>query len=179
MQRSVAFTGIPRRTSYHLQCVPGRGSRRARAVHAGVREEERVIRFGPFQVDPRTWVLSRDGVAIDLSPRLVEILGYLAARRGEIVTKEELLDRFWPGINITENTLARAIADIRKSIGDHAGSPVYLQTAARRGYRFVGDAPSDTVAQPAPAAPIAASPPGEDPFQAWVKGRLALDSLDA
>jgi DNA-binding winged helix-turn-helix (wHTH) protein len=139
-----------------------------------------VIRFGPFQVDPRTWVLSRDGVAMDLSPRLVEILGYLAARGGEIVTKEELLDRFWPGINITDNTLARAIADIRKSIGDNAGSPVYLQTAARRGYRFVGEAPSDTVARPTPVAvpPVASSPAGEDPFQAWVKGRLALDSLD-
>ena len=137
-----------------------------------------MIRFGPFQVDPRTWTLSRDGVAIDLSPRLVEILGYLAARGGEIVTKEELLDRFWPGINITENTLARAIADIRKSIGDNAGSPVYLQTAARRGYRFVGEAPSDTLAQPAAAGPATASPAGEDPFQAWVKGRLALDSLE-
>ncbi len=138
-----------------------------------------MIRFGPFQVDPRTWTLSRNGVAIDLSPRLVEILGYLAARGGEIVTKEELLDRFWPGINITENTLARAIADIRKSIGDNAGSPVYLQTAARRGYRFVGEAPSGTFPQPMPAAPpLTTSPAGDDPFQAWVKGRLALDSLD-
>ena len=47
-----------------------------------------MIRFGPFQVDPRTWTLSRDGAVLDLSPRLVEILGYLAAKGGEIVTKD-------------------------------------------------------------------------------------------
>ena len=139
-----------------------------------------MIRFGPFQVDPRTWTLFRDGVAVDLSPRLVEILGYLAARGGEIVTKEELLDRFWPGINITDNTLTRAIADIRKSLRDDAGHPIYLQTAARRGYRFVGESPAMAAGSRVPAAtPVAGKPTlDEDPFKAWVKGRLALDSLD-
>jgi DNA-binding winged helix-turn-helix (wHTH) protein len=139
-----------------------------------------VIRFGPFQVDPRTWTLSRDGGAVDLSPRLVEILGYLAARGGEIVTKEELLDRFWPGVNIADNTLTRAVADIRKSLGDDAGNPIYLQTAARRGYRFVGELPGVAAAPHLRAAiPIAGkAEPDEDPFKAWVKGRLALDSLD-
>lgn len=147
-----------------------------------------MIRFGPFQVDPRTWTLSRDGEAVELSPRLVEILGYLAARGGEIVTKEELLDRFWPGVNITDNTLTRAIADIRKSLGDDAGNPIYLQTAARRGYRFVGESPGAAAAPLARAAtpiagkgepgPSTALGAGDDPFKAWVKGRLALDSLD-
>ena len=117
-----------------------------------------MIRFGPFQVDPRTWTLSRDGAAVDLSPRLVEILGYLAARGGDIVTKEELLDRFWPGVNITDNTLTRAVADIRKALGDDAGHPIYLQTAARRGYRFVGE--STTVAAGSRAQPVT-SPDGQ------------------
>lgn len=148
-----------------------------------------MIRFGPFQVDPRTWSLSREGQAVDLSPRLVEILGHLAAHAGDIVTKEELLERFWPGVNISDNTLTRAVADIRKALGDQAGEPKYVQTLARRGYRFIATGP--------PSPPEAASarsrrnsPDGlrakvdaagasdEDPFQAWVKGRLALDSLD-
>ena len=132
-----------------------------------------MIRFGPFQVDPRTWTLSRDGAAVDLSPRLVEILTHIVERNGEIVTKDELLERFWPGVNITENTLTRAIADIRKALADSADSPKYLQTAARRGYRFVGEPQS----QPDPGARIPA-PDRDDPFQAWVKGKLALDSLD-
>jgi DNA-binding winged helix-turn-helix (wHTH) protein len=121
-----------------------------------------VIRFGPFQIDPRTWLLTRDGQAVDLSPRLVEILGFIVSKAGQIVTKDELLEKFWPDVNVTENTLTRAIADIRKAIGDGAAEPQYLETAARRGYRFVGEAPSLS-----------------DPFQDWVKGRLALDSLDA
>ena len=120
-----------------------------------------MIRFGPFQIDPRTWLLTRDAQPVDLSPRLVEILGFIVSKGGQIVTKDELLEKFWPDVNVTENTLTRAIADIRKAIGDGAAEPQYLETAARRGYRFIGDQPSIT-----------------DPFQDWVKGRLALDSLD-
>lgn len=124
-----------------------------------------VIRFGSFQVDPRTWSLSRDGEAVELSPRLVEILAAIVEKNGEIVTKDELLDRFWPGVNISENTLTRAIADIRKALGEQASEPKYIQTLARRGFRFVG-------------AGGASGGGGEDPFQAWVQGKLALDSLN-
>ena len=94
-----------------------------------------MIRFGSFQIDPRTWLLTRDSRAVDLSPRLVEILAFIVSRGGEIVTKEELLEKFWPDVNVTENTLTRAIADIRKAIGEDAASPRFLQTASRRGYR--------------------------------------------
>ena len=121
-----------------------------------------MIRFGPFQIDPRTWLLTRESAPVDLSPRLVEILAFIVSKAGQIVTKDELLEKFWPGVNVTENTLTRAVADIRKAIGDGAAEPQYLETASRRGYRFVGDQPSIS-----------------DPFQDWVKGRLALDSLDA
>jgi DNA-binding winged helix-turn-helix (wHTH) protein len=121
-----------------------------------------MIRFGSFQIEPRTWLLTRDNSPVDLSPRLVEILGHIVSRGGQIVTKEELLEKFWADVNVTENTLTRAIADIRKAIGDDANAPKYLETSSRRGYRFVGEAPSIS-----------------DPFQDWVKGRLALDTLDA
>ncbi|MDP2055002.1 MAG: winged helix-turn-helix domain-containing protein [Acidobacteriota bacterium] len=132
-----------------------------------------MIRFGPFQIDPRTWTLAREGQPIDLSPRLVEILGHLSTRDGQIVTKDELLERFWPGVNISDNTLTRAVADIRKALGDSAAAPVYVQTLARRGYRFVGSS-----APQAPEAPKAPEAPEDDPFQAWEQGRLALESLD-
>ena len=130
-----------------------------------------MIRFGPFQIDPRTWTLARDGQSIDLSPRLVEILGHLAARGGVIVTKDELLERFWPGVNISDNTLTRAVADIRKALGDSAAAPTYLQTLARRGYRFLGTTGSGESQD----SPLRSE---EDPFQAWEQGRLALESLD-
>ena len=124
-----------------------------------------MIRFGSFQIDPRTWLLTGDSREIDLSPRLVEILAFIVSRSGEIVTKEELLEKFWPEVNVSENTLTRAIADIRKAIGEDAASPRFLQTVSRRGYKFGGELASIT--------------PTTDPFQDWVKGRLALDSLDA
>lgn len=133
-----------------------------------------MIRFGPFAIDRRTWSLSREDVAVDLSPRLVEILACLAEKPGTIVTKEELLERFWPGVNITDNTLTRAIADIRIAIGDSASEPRYIQTLPRRGYRFI-DASSRSSSEPERAKADASS---ADPFQDWVKGRLALDSLD-
>jgi DNA-binding winged helix-turn-helix (wHTH) protein len=128
-----------------------------------------MIQFGPYRIDPRTWLLSRDNRPVELSPRLVEILGFVVSRGGEIVTKDELLEKFWADVNVTENTLTRAIADIRKAIGEDAASPKYLETAARRGYRYKG----------APDARGAQGAQGADPFQEWVKGRLALDSLDS
>ena len=91
-----------------------------------------MIRFGAFAIDPRTWLLTLDGRAVELSPRLVEILAHIVSRAGEIVTKDELLERFGPDVNVTENTLTRAIADIRKSIGDDAGAPRYLETSRSR-----------------------------------------------
>lgn len=137
------------------------------------------MRFGPFVLDQRTWTLARDGMLIDLSPRLVEILAFLASRAGDIVTKNELLDRFWPDVNVTENTLTRAIADIRKAMGESASTPAFLQTASRRGYRFIGVIAAERAAPD--AAPDARGPhdePVEDVFALWVKGRLALESLD-
>ena len=124
-----------------------------------------MIAFGSFQIDPRTWLLTNADKPVDLSPRLVEILAFIVERHGDIVTKNELLERFWPDVHISDNTLARAIADIRKALGEDASAPRYLATASRRGYRFAGEKPTITEAA--------------DPFQDWVKGRLALDSLDA
>lgn len=125
-----------------------------------------VLRFDEFSLDPERHLLTHAGRDVALSPHLVDILEHLASRAGEIVTKDALLDRFWADVHVTENTLTRAIADIRKALGDDAASPKYIQTAARRGYRFV-------------AATTVHTPAEEDPFRELVRGRLALESLDA
>ena len=132
-----------------------------------------ILQFPPFTIDLPRRRLTREGVMVDLSPRLVDILAHLASRPAELIAKDELLDRFWPDVHVTENTLTRAIADIRKALGDEAGEPRYIQTVARRGYRFIG--PLDTAAPPSP--PI--TPAVHDPFLDWVKGRLSLEMLDA
>lgn len=128
------------------------------------------MRLGPFVLDERRYTLSRGDVPVALSPRLVELLAYLAARPATLVTKDELLDRFWADVHVTENTLTRAIADIRKAIGDEAATPTFIQTVARRGYRFVGQLPASD------AAVVDAA---MDPFIAWARGRVTLEALDA
>jgi DNA-binding winged helix-turn-helix (wHTH) protein len=135
-----------------------------------------MVRFGAFAIDTRTWTLSHDGVVVDLSPRLVEILAYLVDMNGDIVTRDELLDRFWSEVHVTENTLTRAIADIRKALGDPAEHPTVIQTLARRGYRFVGTRHQD--GSPLSVATHAPVNQRSDPFRLWVSGRLALESLD-
>ena len=122
--------------------------------------------FAPFAIDPARHVLVRDGKDVALSPHLVDILWFLASQRGNVVSKDTLLERFWPDVHITENTLTRAIADIRKTLGDDSTSPTYIQTVARRGYRFVA-----AVETPAPTEPL-------DPFRDWSRGRLSLETLD-
>lgn len=112
------------------------------------------MRFEPFAIDTRRWRLLRSGHAIDLSPRLVEILAYLAKRQGEVVSKDELLDRFWVDVHVTDNTLTRAVADIRKALGDQPDPPQFIQTVSRRGYRFI--APVDQSLDPAPAVLVSA-----------------------
>ena len=123
------------------------------------------LRFGEFLLDRERHVVLKGGAAVALSPHLVDILDFLASQRGEIVTKDALLERFWRDVHVTENTLTRAIADIRKALGDEAASPRYIQTAARRGYRFV-------------ATTTTAVHEEEDPFREVVRGRLALETLD-
>jgi DNA-binding winged helix-turn-helix (wHTH) protein len=139
-----------------------------------------LLAFGPFRVDLRSWSLSRDGAMVALSPKLVQVLACLAEARGELVTRELLLERFWPEVFVTDNTLTRAVADIRKALGDDAGTPRYVQTMARRGYRFVAPVSDETAPADAPAAGAVAVPDalrGLEPFVAWEKGRAALESL--
>ena len=136
--------------------------------------------FPPFAIDGERHVLAKDGVDQPLSPHLVDILRYLAEQHGTLVSKEGLLDRFWANVHVTENTLTRAVADIRKALGDDPRSPRFIQTVARRGYRFVApitrEAGRDASADDRePAAPTA----DDDAFRALVKGRLSLEALDA
>lgn len=139
-----------------------------------------VLTFGPFAVDLRTSVLSRRGAMTPLSPKLVQVLVCLAEARGELVTRDLLFERFWPGLTVTDNTLTRAIADIRKVLDDDSATPTYVQTIARRGYRFLAPvreeaATPDGVRAGAVSVPDALA--GLEPFVAWERGRTALESL--
>ncbi len=94
-------------------------------------------RFGPFVLDRAAYRLFQEGQTIALSPKLVDLLLYFVTRPAMLVSKEELLDAMWPDVTVTDNALSQAISDVRSALGDDAASPKYIQTVARRGYRFV------------------------------------------
>ena len=95
------------------------------------------IRFGPFAFDPHARLLWRDTAEVALPPRVLGVLEALLERPGEIVTRQELLDRVWKDAFVTDTSLAEAVSVLRQALGDDPQSPTYVQTVHRRGYRFV------------------------------------------
>ena len=93
----------------------------------------------------------------------MDIALHLLDHAGELVTKEALLDAIWPDANVTDNALTQAVSELRQTLGDDPGSPLYIKTVARRGYRFVGPlVPGNS----APAAGAVATPPADTVLEA-------------
>lgn len=99
----------------------------------------RTIRFGPFRADLRRRLLIADGRLIPLAPRTWELLELLLARRGEVVTKNELLDALWPGERGSEYAMSRSVRRLREALGDDARQPVYLRTVHGVGYEWFAE----------------------------------------
>jgi serine/threonine-protein kinase len=95
------------------------------------------ISFGPFAFDPQSRLLWRDGAEIALPPRVLGVLEVLLERSGEIVARQDLLDRVWKDAFVTDTSLAEAVSFLRSALDDDPQSPRYIQTVHRRGYRFL------------------------------------------
>jgi two-component system alkaline phosphatase synthesis response regulator PhoP len=97
------------------------------------------VEFGDVEVDFRTHTSARAGRPLELSSREFEILRYLVERRGQVVTREELLRGVWgnSGSSLTR-TVDVHIAKLRKKIGDPPQQPRYIVTVHRSGYKFIG-----------------------------------------
>ena len=99
--------------------------------------ESRII-FDPFCLDLINECLWRDSRAIPLRPKAFEVLNYLLVRPGRLVTKDELLNAVWPETFVGEAVLKVTIRQVRQALGDDPKAPRFIETAHRRGYRFVG-----------------------------------------
>jgi DNA-binding winged helix-turn-helix (wHTH) protein/Tol biopolymer transport system component len=95
------------------------------------------IRFGPFAFDLQSRLLWRDGVEVPLPPRVLGVLEALIERPGDVIARQDLLDRVWKDAFVTDTSLAEAVSTLRQALGDDPQSPTYVQTVHRRGYRFV------------------------------------------
>src|ERR671912_709193 len=107
-------------------------------------------RFGPFVVDGGAYRLLRDGENVPLSPKIIDLLLFLAARPSVLVSKDELFKALWPDVAVTDNALTQAISELRQALGDDAANPIYVQTVARRGYRFISPVEPIVSVTPAP-----------------------------
>ena len=121
---------------------------------------EHGLSFGIFRLDPKSGQLFRETTPVPLAPKAFSVLQYLANRPGQLVPKDELLDAVWSGVFVGDAVLKVTIRDIRKALGDDSHAPKFIETAHRRGYRFVATtshatplAARETIQTPRPPVP--------------------------
>ncbi|MFC3230552.1 ATP-binding protein [Marinibaculum pumilum] len=95
------------------------------------------LRFGSFSIHPGRRSLLRDGVAVPLGSRAIDILLFLAAHPGEVKSNQEIVDRVWPSTFVQEANLRVHISALRKALGDTRGEPRFIANVPGRGYAFV------------------------------------------
>jgi Tol biopolymer transport system component/DNA-binding winged helix-turn-helix (wHTH) protein len=102
-------------------------------------EEPRTLRFGLFDLDLHAGELRRKGVRVKLQEQPFQILAHLLEKPGDVVTREELRQRLWPADTFVDfdHSLNAAIRRLRDALGDSAENPAFVETVARRGYRFL------------------------------------------
>src|SRR5262245_59621148 len=94
------------------------------------------LRFGPFCLETDKH-LRRGDQLVDLRPRSLTILQYLAERPGQLITKKELLTQLWPGIYVSSTVSKVCVREIRHALGDETAKPQFIETVGTQGYRFI------------------------------------------
>src|ERR1035441_6783562 len=118
----------------------------------------RIFRFGPFELSERDLELRKHGVRIKLQEQPFRVLVELASNPGRVGTREELQQKLWPADTFVdfEVGLNSVVRKLRQALGDDADHPIYIETLAKRGYRFlvpvVVAALEQPVAEPAPGS---------------------------
>jgi cholera toxin transcriptional activator len=126
-----------------------------------------VYRFATYEADPATGELRKAGVRLRLPEQPFRVLIMLLERPGELITREEIRQKLWPADTFVDfdHGLNTVINRLRETLGDSAANPRFIETLARRGYRFLapvevtGSASAAPVSPAAPVEPI--SPPAE------------------
>src|SRR6202034_3096404 len=123
------------------------------------------IRFGVYELDRDTMELRKRGVVLRLQEQPFRVLAMLAERPGEVITREQLQEQIWGNTFVDfDQSLNKAVNRVREALNDNAGTPQYVETVPRRGYRFIAP-----VSPPQPEAqgstPAVSPAPAEGPAQ--------------
>ncbi len=99
----------------------------------------RIARFGVYELDLAAGELRKNGARLRLQEQPFQVLALLLERAGDVVTREELRQKLWPADTFVDfdHSLNTAVNKLREVLGDSASSPRYIETLARRGYRFI------------------------------------------
>jgi TolB-like protein/DNA-binding winged helix-turn-helix (wHTH) protein len=98
----------------------------------------KIYSLSEFTLDPDKKLLSCEGAAVHLANRPFQVLLHLIENRDRMVSRTELLDQFWDGKDVYENTLTKCVGAIRKALNDTLEQPRFIETQWAKGYRFVG-----------------------------------------
>jgi len=101
--------------------------------------ESRLVRFAVFEVDLAAGELRKNGARLRLQEQPFQVLAVLLENAGRVVTREDLRQKIWPADTFVDfdHSLNTAVNKIREALGDSASSPRFVETLARRGYRFI------------------------------------------
>ena len=108
-------------------------------MEAEIRRSKPIVRFRVFEVDLKSGEVRKDGLKVKLAEQPFQVLVALLEHPGEVVTREELQQKLWSNDTFVDfdNSLNKAIKKIREALGDSADNPRFVETLARRGYRFI------------------------------------------
>jgi DNA-binding winged helix-turn-helix (wHTH) protein len=125
------------------------------------------ISFPPYRLEPASGRLRRGEMDVPLRSKTFAVLEYLARHPGRLVSKDELLDAVWPETHVTPSVVTGCIRELRRALDDDARAARIIETAHRRGYRFIASVGAG------PPARATAPASAEDP------GLRLLDAADA
>ena len=111
--------------------------------------------FGVYELDRDAMELRKHGALIRLQEQPFRVLAMLAERPGEVITREQLQEQIWGNTFVDfDQSLNKAVNRVREALNDNAGTPQYVETVPRRGYRFIAPVAAPQTEAPAPAATV-------------------------
>jgi DNA-binding winged helix-turn-helix (wHTH) protein len=121
------------------------------------------FRIAEWLVQPSLNRLSDGDHEVQVEPKLMDVLVYLADNAGQVVSKIDITDAVWPDLFITESVITRSIAGLRRAFGDDAKNPRFIETISKRGYRLIAEVDRVSTAASRPSRATTPLAAGEEP----------------